>query len=149
MSHDHIAWAAPKALHPAAPRGRLADSERWLAAPRVSATTCVPSMTAGLEVEVLRGPGRGDPSEAQGLHREVATERSVKRIRGLTYRNRIGGVHGRASGHVTAKLWRPHPASVNPAVVRRRAAVLPGEVSPYARKGDAAKSRGARSQQRP
>jgi len=66
----------------------------------------------------------------------------VERIRGLTYRNRIGGVHGRANGHVTAKLLRPTPVSVNPAVVRRRAAVLPGEISPCARKGDAAEAAG-------
>ena len=50
----------------------------------------------------------------------------MERIGGLTYRNRMGGVRGRASGHVTVKLLRPQPVSVNPAVVRRRSAVLPG-----------------------
>src|SRR5574341_2176624 len=94
-------------------------------------------MIFGLEVKVLRGPGRRDPSEAQGVDREVGAERSVERIRGLTNRNRIAGVHGRASGHATAKLLRPRAVSVNPAVVRRRSEILPGEISPCARKGDA------------
>jgi hypothetical protein len=85
-----------------------------------------------LEVRVLRRPGRRDPSEAQGFDREVGAEGIVERIRGLTYRNRIGGVCGRASGHATAKLLRPRPERVNPAVVRRRSAFLPGEISPYA-----------------
>jgi len=93
---------------------------------------CAPSMGADWEVEVLRGPGRRDPSEAQGVDREVGAGGSVERIRGLTNRNRIRGVHGRASGHATAKLLRPQPVSVNPAVVRRRSAFLPGEVSPHA-----------------
>ena len=100
----------------------------------------MPSMTTDLEVRVLRELGRGDPSEAQGADREVDAEGSVERIRGLTNRNRIGGAHGRASGHVTAKLSRPRAVSVNPAVVRRRPVILPGEISPCARKGDAARA---------
>src|SRR3990172_7559871 len=94
-------------------------------------------MGADLEVRVLRRPGRRDPREGQGSDREVWAGGSVERIRGLTYRNRIGGVCGRASGHVTAKLLRPRPERVNPAVVRRRSAFLPGEVSLYVRKGGA------------
>ena len=97
-------------------------------------------MVTDLEVRVLREPGRGDPSEAQGVDREVGAERSVERIRGLTNRNRIRGVHGRASGHVTAKLSRPRAVSVNPAVVRRRPVALPGEISHRVRKGDAAQA---------
>ena len=42
----------------------------------------------------------------------------------------------RANGHVTAKLLWPRRGDVNPAVVQRRCAFLPGEISPYARKGD-------------
>src|SRR5260370_29652689 len=38
-----------------------------------------PSMYCGLEVEVLWGPGRGDPSEPQGGHREVSAEGSGER----------------------------------------------------------------------
>jgi hypothetical protein len=102
------------------------------------AWACVPSMVTDLEVRVLREPGRGDPSEAQGADREVEAEGSVERSRGLTNRNRMGGGHGRASGHATAKLSRPGAVSVNPAVVRRRPVTLPGEISPRVRKGDAA-----------
>ena len=52
----------------------------------------VPSMNDGLEVEVLRGVGRSDPSEPQGVNRERRAERSGERIRELTNRNRIGGI---------------------------------------------------------
>ncbi len=45
-------------------------------------------MGADLEVKVLRGPGRRDPSEAQGSGREAGAGGSVARIRGLTNRNR-------------------------------------------------------------
>ena len=37
-------------------------------------------MGAYLEVEVLRRPGRRDPSEAQGIDREVGAGGSVERI---------------------------------------------------------------------
>ena len=111
-------------------RALVTRSERPAAAAETQ--TCAPSMGAGLEVRVLRRPGRRDPSEAQGVDREVEAEGSVERIGGLTYRNRMRGVHGRASGHVTAKLLRPDPVSVNPAVVPRRSVFLPGEVSPHA-----------------
>ena len=114
------------------------SGRRWRAAAEPQA--CVPSMVTDLEVRVLRGPGHGDSSEAQGAGREVDAEGSVERIHGLTNRNRIRGVHGRASGHGTAKLSRPGPVSVNPAVVRRRPVTLPGEISPRARKGDAARA---------
>src|SRR5436309_13167802 len=97
-------------------------------------------MVTDLEVRVLRGPGRRDPSEAQGVDREVGAERSVERTRRLTNRNWIRGVHGRASGHATAKLLRPQTVSVNPAAVRGRPVILPGEVSPRVRKGDAARA---------
>jgi len=100
----------------------------------------VPGMVTDVEVKVLWEPGRRDPSEVQGVHREVEAERSTERICGLTYRNRIGGVRGRASVHVTAKLLRPFPASVNPAVAQRRSVILPGEISPCARKGDVAQA---------
>ena len=49
-------------------------------------------MNDGLEVAVLRGVGRSDPSEPQGAHRERRAERSGERIRELTNRNRIGGI---------------------------------------------------------
>ena len=39
---------------------------------------------------------------------------------------------GRTTSQVIVKLSRPEPVSVNPAVVRRRSAFLPGEVSPHA-----------------
>ncbi len=60
----------------------------------------------------------------------------MERIRGLTYRNRMRGVRGRASGHVTAKLLRPEPVSVKPVVWRRRSAFLPWQISPCVRKGE-------------
>ena len=42
-------------------------------------------------------------SEAQGRHREVGSEGSAEQNRDLTYRNRIRGQAGRASGQRTAK----------------------------------------------
>jgi group II intron reverse transcriptase/maturase len=91
-----------------------------------------------VEVRVLREPGRGDPSDAQGADREVEAEGSVERLRGLTNRHRRGGGHGRASGHATAKRSRPGAVSVKPAVVRSRPGPLPGEIAPRVRTGDAA-----------
>ena len=99
-------------------------TRRWSgrAIARRSALACAPGMGADVEGRVLRRPGRRDASEAPGFDREVGAAGRVERIRGLTYRNRIGGVGGRASGHATATRWRPRPERVKPAGVRRRSA---------------------------
>jgi hypothetical protein len=55
---------------------------------------CVPSMTIDLEVQVLWGVGRNDPSNPQGELvpiREGGAERSGSKTCGATNRNRIGG----------------------------------------------------------
>ena len=50
-----------------------------------------PGMGDDLEVKVLPEPGRRDRREAQGVRREAYAERSVKRTRESTNRNRIRG----------------------------------------------------------
>lgn len=55
---------------------------------------CTPSMGGDLEVRVLRGVGRSDPSKPQGElipTREGGAEGSGERIRESTNRNRIEG----------------------------------------------------------
>ena len=56
-------------------------------------------------------------------------------------RTEIGfeAVHPRASGRTTAKLSRPKGGGVYPAAVQRRSCLLPEEISPCARKGDASR----------
>jgi len=46
---------------------------------------------------------RTSTRQAQGRHREVASEGSVEQNRGLTNRNRISGISGRTSGRLIAK----------------------------------------------
>ena len=54
----------------------------------------------------------------------------MERIRGLTYSNRIGGVSGRASGHVTVKSSiRRGVCFINPASTRGTFCVLPWDIS--------------------
>jgi len=48
-------------------------------------------MTLGKEVEVLRGPGRRNPSKPRVDRRKGGAERSGERNRGPTHRNWIGG----------------------------------------------------------
>ena len=52
---------------------------------------CVPSMLCDLEVKVLRGVGRSDPSEPQGADREGSAERSGERSCESRDTNRIQG----------------------------------------------------------
>jgi len=52
----------------------------------------VPSVIIDLEVKVLRGVGRNDPSELQGDNRESVAERSGRETCGATNRNRIRGL---------------------------------------------------------
>ena len=89
-------------------------------------------MGIDLEVKVLPGPGHRDRSESQGGVREGVAEGSEERIRGLTNRNRIrGGVdQGERAKDRKALVTKGSP--VDPAVVRRRPMLLPGEVSPCA-----------------
>ena len=54
-----------------------------------------PGMGDDLEVKVLPEPGRRDRREAQGVRREAYAERSVKRTRESTNRNRIRGAADR------------------------------------------------------
>ena len=71
---------------------------------------CVPSMNIDLEVKVLWGVDRNDPSEPQGDDRERIAERSGERdLRGDEQKpdRRRGEKGERAS---TAKLSRPRSA---------------------------------------
>jgi hypothetical protein len=52
---------------------------------------CVPSMNGDLEVRVLRGVGRSDPSEPPGRDREGTVESSGERICESRNTNRIAG----------------------------------------------------------
>ena len=54
-----------------------------------------PGMGDDLEVKVLSELGRRDRREAQGVRREACAERSVKRTRESTNRNRIRGAADR------------------------------------------------------
>ena len=89
-------------------------------------------MGIDLEVEVLLGLGHEDQSEAQGVVREAAAERSVERTRGLTYRNRMGGAVGQGEWAQDHEALVTEASRVDPAVVRGRPMLLPGEISPYA-----------------
>jgi hypothetical protein len=92
----------------------------------------VPSMNTDLEVEVLWGVGRNDPSEPQGGHREGIAERS-EGARPAGRRTGTGYQAGRlrASGPMTAKLSRPRSRFVDPALVQGQPVFLPGEISPH------------------
>jgi len=73
--------------------------------PRISgAFVCVPGMSGSFEGE---SPSSNlmevKDSEAQGQHREVVSEGSVEQRREPTNRNRIRGIPGRTSEHVSAK----------------------------------------------
>ena len=54
----------------------------------------------------------GIQAKRKAFHREVEAERSVERIRGRTYRNRIGGVRGRASVNWWPKARYRCPSTV-------------------------------------
>jgi hypothetical protein len=92
----------------------------------------VPGMGIDLEVKVLPGLGREDRSEAQGAVREAGAERSVERTRGLTYRNRIGGAADQGEWAEIHEALVTKGSCVNPAAVRGRPMLLPGEISPCA-----------------
>ena len=67
------------------------------------AVLCVPSMNTDLEVQVLWGVGRNDPSEPQGDDREVSAERSgVARPVGRRTETGSEARRLRASGQMTA-----------------------------------------------
>jgi hypothetical protein len=89
-------------------------------------------MGIDLEVKVLSGLGHGDRSEAQGGDREGTAERSVERTRGLTYRNRIGGAADQGEWAEIHEALVTKGSCVNPAAVRGRPMLLPGEISPCA-----------------
>jgi hypothetical protein len=89
-------------------------------------------MVIDLEVKVLPGLGHEDRSEAQGGVREVVAERSVERTRGLTYRNRIGGAVDQGEWTNDHEALVTQGSRVDPATVRGRPMLLPGEISPYA-----------------
>lgn len=55
---------------------------------------CTLSMSADLEVQILRGPGHSDPREPQGDVGEGVSEGSGEQTDGRTNRNRIGGEAG-------------------------------------------------------
>jgi len=87
-------------------------------------------MNDSLEVEVLYPAWWWwRISEAQGRHREVASERSVEQSRGLMDKNRL------------TRPTRSHELAddrevVNPAGVRRRRSFLPREISGASGKPD-------------
>jgi hypothetical protein len=89
-------------------------------------------MGIDLEVKVLSGLGHEDRSEAQGAFREEAAGGSVERTRGLTYRNRIGGGADQGERAKDREALVTEGSRVNPAAVRGRPMLLPGEISPYA-----------------
>jgi hypothetical protein len=76
-------------------------------------------MNTDLEVKVLWGVGRNDPSEPQGEDREGFAERSgVARPAGRRTETGYQAKWLRASGPMTAKLSRPRGHGVNPALVQ-------------------------------
>ena len=85
-----------------------------------------------LEVKVLPEPGRRDRREAQGVRREAYAERSVKRTRESTNRNRIRGAADRGERTTDREAPATKGSGVDPAIVRGRSSFLPGEVSPDA-----------------
>jgi hypothetical protein len=89
-------------------------------------------MGIDLEVKVLSGLGHRDRSEAQGAVREVGAERSAEQTRGLTYRNRIGGAVDQGEWAEIHEALVTKGSRVDPAAVRGRPMLLPGEISPRA-----------------
>lgn len=91
-------------------------------APRFSG---VPSMNIDLEVEVLWGVGRNDPSEPQGADREGSAEGSGERdLWGDVQEPDMRQGEIRASGPLTAKLSRPRKRFVDPALVQGQPMIL-------------------------
>jgi hypothetical protein len=89
-------------------------------------------MNIDLEVEVLWGVGRNDPSEPQGGNRERLAERSG--VAGPAGRRTETGYEAgltRASGPLTAKLLRPRGSLVDPALVQGQSMGLSREISPH------------------
>ena len=97
----HPRWCGSRRCASRAP-GSPTRGQPWRAwnGPRTSSEP-VPSICGGpgmgddLEVKVLPEPGRRDRREAQGVRREAYAERSVKRTRESTNRNRIRGAADR------------------------------------------------------
>lgn len=79
----------------------------------------------------------------KACHREVKAERSVERSRGPTYRNRMGGVHGRASGQATATRERKFGSRAG-----KGSSLTWGDLASPPKGGRGANC-GARSQQKP
>ncbi len=90
-------------------------------------------MGDGLEVKVLWGTwSQGPRVKRKACDREVAAERSVERNRESTNRNRIGGSAEQGERATDREAVATKGSGVDPAIVRRRPHVLPGEISPDA-----------------
>lgn len=94
--------------------------------------SCVPSMGTGLEVKVLWGVDRNDPSKPQSGERELVAERSGERdLRGDEQKPDMRrGRQGRA-GKKPQSSRDQESGCVNPALVQGQSVFLPGEISPY------------------
>lgn len=117
------------------------------------------------QVKILGEAGRSDPEQtARRRNREtgpavrLALKEAGSRNRESTNRKhplQRGGVRrirgGASQGKRTRdrELSRPKVSVVDPTTMRGTPPSLPGEISPHARKGDAPRRCGARSQQRP
>jgi len=93
-------------------------------------------MGAALEVKVLSEAGHRNRSEPQLREGDRPWEGSGERNRGPTNRNRIQGAAERGEWALDREASMAKRSGVDPAAVRGRAAFLPGEISPRARKGD-------------
>jgi hypothetical protein len=89
-----------------------------------------------LEVQVLSEAGHRNRSEPQLREGDRPWEGSGERNRGPTNRNRIPGAAERGERALDREASMAKRSGVDPAAVRGRAAFLPGEISPRARKGD-------------
>src|SRR5207247_10677205 len=100
----------------------------------------VPSMRVTRRCKSSGEPGRREPERTA---RRPSARPALKEAGSEAAGRRTGTGHEaatpRASGQLTAKPSRPRGGDVNPATVRRRPWLLPGEVSHHARKGDAAR----------
>jgi hypothetical protein len=89
-------------------------------------------MGIDLEVQVLPELGHRNRSDPQGGDREGTAEGSGERIRGPTNRNRMGGAGDQGERARDREALVTKGTCVNPAVVRGRPMLLPGEISPHA-----------------
>ncbi len=90
-------------------------------------------MGTGLEVKVLWGVDRNDPSKPQGDKRERVAERSGERdLRGDEKKSDIRHGRQRRAGKKPRSFRDQESGCVNPALVQGQSVFLPGEISLHA-----------------